>query len=296
MELRQLETFRVIVIAGSFQRAADRLGYAQSTITLHIQQLEAELGVKLFARKGKRVQLTDAGRALREHADSLLQRASALQDTMTEIVGGDAGHVRLGAIEPAASLRLPALLVRYCQERPRVRLTFEVGGTHVISRSVAAGDLDVGICSPPLAQLGLAFEPLFAERLALLLPADGVLAGREHIEVADLASERLLLTERACAYRETIEKALIGRGVNPYSGIEIGSLTAMKRAVQGGLGAAVVPVSAVSPPPEGTALRQIDGLDLALPVGLIRRAGENYSGRALETLVAAIRTELAEAI
>jgi LysR family transcriptional regulator, regulator of the ytmI operon len=294
MELRHLETFGAIVSAGSFQRAAERLGYAQSTITLHVQQLEAELGVKLFARRGKRMALTDAGRALCEQADALLQRAEALQRTMAEIVAGEAGHVRLGAIEPAASVRLPPLLVRYCEARPRVRLTLEVGGAQAISRGVAAGDLDIAICSPPAAHLGLSFEPLFAERMALLLPDDHPLAARERIALADLTGQRLLLSERTCAYREAIEKALIPLGANPYSGIEIGSVGAMRRAVQGGLGAAILPVCAANPPPRGTTLRQFDDVELALPVGLIHRAGEEPAGRALEALVAAIRAELAE--
>ena len=68
MEFRHLETFQAIIEAGSFLQAAEKLQYAQSTITLHIQQLEAELNVKLFSRRGKKVQLTTAGRALSTHA------------------------------------------------------------------------------------------------------------------------------------------------------------------------------------------------------------------------------------
>src|SRR5215813_11612358 len=102
MELRHLQTFQAVVRAGSFLQAAEELQYAQSTITLHIQQLEADLGVKLFARQGKRVHLTEAGRSLREQADHLLEYVATLQQNMADLVSGEAGHVRLGAVEPTA--------------------------------------------------------------------------------------------------------------------------------------------------------------------------------------------------
>ena len=89
----------------------------------------------------------------------------------------------------------------------------------VFSSRVAEGALDLGICSPPAAQLGLLFEPLFAEQMALLVPQEHPLARAETITPSDLTSQRLLLTEQHCAYREVTEKALLRRGANPYSGI-----------------------------------------------------------------------------
>jgi DNA-binding transcriptional LysR family regulator len=296
MELRHIYTFQAIVKEGSFLKAAEKLMYAQSTITLHIQQLEAELGVKLFIRQGKKVQLTEAGRSLQEQADSLVARAMALQQTMFDLVAGEAGHVRIGAIEPTASLRLPQLLTPFCQERPRIRLTIEVGNTRTISQRVASGALDIGICSPPAAHLGLDFEPLFVEQLVLLLPEAHPLASAETIRVQDLAKQRLLLSEEDCSYRETIENALLKRRANPYSGLEIGSMETMKRAVQSGMGLALLPRASVTPPPEHTCLRKIDGLQLSLPIGLVLLADEISPSRALEALLILLHKELRQEI
>src|ERR1044071_3587384 len=116
MELRYLSTFQTIVREGSFTKAADKLHYAPSTITLHVQHLETELGFKLFVRQGKQIQLSTAGRALYEQADALLQQSRALEQTMKEIVAGETGSLRLGVIEPAASLRLVPLLAEFCQQ------------------------------------------------------------------------------------------------------------------------------------------------------------------------------------
>ncbi|HEX7734875.1 MAG TPA: LysR family transcriptional regulator [Ktedonobacteraceae bacterium] len=292
MELRHIYTFQAIVKEGSFLKAAEKLMYAQSTITLHIQQLEAELGVKLFIRQGKKVQLTEAGRSLQEQADSLVARAMALQQTMFDLVAGEAGHVRIGVIEPTASLRLPQLLAPFCQERPRIRLTIEVGNTRTISQRVASGALDIGICSPPAANLGLDFAPLFVEPLALLLPETHPLARAETIRAQDLAKQRLLLTEEDCSYREAIESALLKSGANPYSGLEIGSQETIKRAVQNNMGLSILPRAAVTPPPERTLLREIDGLKLSLPIGLVLLADEISPSRALEALLILLHNEL----
>jgi LysR family transcriptional regulator, regulator of the ytmI operon len=292
MELRHLLTFQAVVKAGSFLQAAEELQYAQSTITLHIQQLEAELGVKIFERRGKQVHLSIAGRALYEQVEQLLQRATALQQTMTDIVAGEAGHVRFGAIEPIASVHLPAVVIEYYQTHPKVQLTFETGGTQYVARRVAQGLFDFGICSPPAASLGLTFEPLFREKMLLLMPEGHPLASREIVTLSDLAGQRILLTEKACAYRDLTESAFAAAGTNPFSGIEIGNIMAIRRVIQGGVGIALLPQSCICPTPPGTVTREISGMDVALPVGFVYLPDVHFSGRILEPLMGLIRAKL----
>jgi LysR family transcriptional regulator, regulator of the ytmI operon len=292
MEFRHLQTVQAIAQEGSFLKAAEKLQYAQSTITLHVQQIEAELGVKLFSRRGKRTELTVAGRTLIEHADQLLQRAASLQQTMTDLVAGEAGHLRLASIEPVASINLPVILAQFCQEHPQVRLTLEVGVTQVISQRVAAGLLDVVICSPPSANLGLSFELLFYDAIALLLPDTHPLAAFDEISVSSLSKERLILTEEHCPYRNIFEKALLSEGINPFSGIEVMSLEALKQMVRHGLGIGVIPAAAIASLPPNTIARRISGLDLKLPVGIGFQSEACFPGSVLYKLVSALRTGL----
>jgi DNA-binding transcriptional LysR family regulator len=292
MELRHLQTFQAIVQEGSFLQAAEKLQYAQSTITLHIQQLEAQLGVQLFTRRGKKLELTTAGRALRGHADHLLHRATALQQVMLELVAGEAGHLRIGSIEPVASLRLSRLLVQFCREYPKVRLTLETGVTQVISQRVIEGELDIAICSPPASRIGLVFQQLFCDPMVLLIPTDHPLSRKAVIQVADLQSERLLLTERHCPYREVFEKAILAQGIAPYTGLEIMSLEALRRMVMEGLGLGVMPVDSVTPTPPGTVVRTIERLNLELPVGIAQFPEGSIPGLALDRLVQKLRNEL----
>jgi len=91
-----------------------------------------------------------------------------------------------------------------------------------------------------------------------------------------------------------IEQELFQRGTNPYSGIEIGSIGALNRLVQLGVGVAIVPVVSANPSLTGTMLREVEGTDLGLQVGLIRQAEESPSGRVLEALLVTLRTHLHE--
>jgi len=214
-------------------------------------------------------------------------------DTIREALAGygdgTAGHIRIGAIEPAASRRLVPALAAFHRSRPRVRVEVEVGGTHTIAAMVAARQLVVGIASAPPADSGLAFEPLFTERMALLLPRTHPLARRRRVRPRDLEGERLLLTDRTCAFRRRIEDALAATGVRPSPGVEIGSIAALARAVECGLGLAILPVAAASPPPPKTVLRAIHGLRLELLVGLVSPPDGAPFGRALLDLVEVIR-------
>lgn len=294
MELRYLATFQTIVREGSFTKAAEKLDYAPSTITLHMQHLETELGFKLFVRQGKHIQLSTAGQALYEQADTLLHQVRTLEQTMKEIASGESGSLRIGVIEPAASVYLMPLLAQFCQEYPRMRISLEIMGTRFICQRVAKGRLEIGICSPPPTELGLIFEPLFSEPIALLMPEAHALANVEHITPVDLQEQRLLLTGEYCAYRETIEYFLAQRGIRVFPCMEISNFDALKQGVQAGMGIAIVPVNAAQPAPAGTVLRSLEKLELALPVGLVYSSEHYVSRPVLEKLIAGLRQRISD--
>ncbi len=295
MDLRQLQTFEAIIATGSYVKAAEALQYAQPTITLHMHQLEATLGVKLFARKGRSMQLTPAGRMLHEQAGVLLRHADTTRQMLADLVAGEAGHVRLGAIEPAASLHLPAILMPYCELHPKVRLSLEVANSTTLCERVAAGQLDAAIAAAPPAGLSLVFIPLFLEPLTLLVPENHPLADQVTVTLADVARHRILLSERTCAYRQLVERAIVQHGASPYATMELGSLGLVKQGVQDGLGVAILPESIVTPPPEGTRVRALEGERIALTVGLVVPDREDaLYYRAVHEVLAQLATRLAQ--
>jgi DNA-binding transcriptional LysR family regulator len=292
MELRHLVTFRAVLREGSFLRAARALGLAQPTVTLHVQELEEELGLPLFDRRGRSRPTTAAGALLAERALPILDSVEALQRSMAELRDGKGGWIRIGAIEPAASQRVTPLLGRLRRERPALRVRLDVGGTQGVARAVADGEIDVGLCSAPPLELGLEFEPLFAEEMALLLPRGHRLAGARPLRASDLEGEALLLSEQGCAYRRAVESALADRGVRPHWALESGSTATLREAVRSRLGIAMLPRRSASPAPPGTVVRTLADCAVALPVGLVRRPDSPPPPPALSVLIGALRREL----
>jgi LysR family transcriptional regulator, regulator of the ytmI operon len=291
MELRHLETFGAVLEAGTFLAASRTLGCSQSTVTLHIQELERELGLPLFEREGRRVRLTAAGESLRGVSQRVRDSVVALRRAAVELRDGGAGEVALGAVEPAASLHVTPVLADFARRRPRLRLRLEVSGTRTLSRQVADGQLAFAVCSPPPASLGLVFHPCFRQRMALLLPRRHPLARQRRIRARDLASARLLLSEPGCAYREATEAALRSRGVEVECPLEIGSSGAVQAAVRDGLGIALVPAGPSLRAEPGLCLRELSDVDVALVMGIALRE-EPLATRAESALFDALCTAL----
>jgi DNA-binding transcriptional LysR family regulator len=295
MELRQLSTFCNVVDSGGIGAAAKALGFAQSTVTAQIQGLEASIGSDLFVRDGKRLALTPAGRTVYERARDVLRGVDELRDALGDIDAGAAGEVRLGAIESAASSRVPDALAAFLRDRPRVRVHLETGGTAHLCRRVAAGELDFAVSAMPPGGLGIAsiaFERLYVERLGLLVHANDPLAERATVRLRDLARHRILLTDAACSYNACIREACARAEIDLDVALESANIATLKRAVQLEMGSAVVPLAELKPAPARTRAIAIEGASLRVMVGLVRRRSVRLSPAA-ETLAASLVSSLA---
>lgn len=272
-------------------QAADRLQYAQSTITLQIQQLEEELGIELFDRQRKKIRLTRAGQTLLTHAHQVLNQMEQMQQDLQDLREGESGHLRIGLIEPIASKYLADVLAEFCEQYPKMRLTIEVVSTITAHERVAAGEIDLGISTPPPSNSGLSFESLLTSPMVLLIPEHHSLQQQESICFRDIQHERILLTNPPCAYRSAIEQAFMAQGTCLASSIEIGSLPTIKLAVRRGLGIAIVPQIATQPVLPGTAVREIADWSMHLPIGLIKKTVPLPQGRALDTVSALLKKQ-----
>jgi len=270
MDARHLETFHAVVRHGSLRATARALGCAQSTITVRIQELERELGARLFGRQGRRTVLTEAGHAVFERSAQIADSINGLKDIAARFASGAAGRVRVGVIEPTATHRLPAIVAPFYAERPTLQLTIEVGGTERLTSLVAEGELDFCISSPPDIESALRFELLFEEPIALLLPRRHPLAAKRRLLAADLAGHTILLADRGCAYRRTVETALRDQGVTLPRVLEVSSARAMRELVMAGMGLGFFPAKGGEV--SNGKLRQVSGLPLSLPVGIVSRA------------------------
>jgi DNA-binding transcriptional LysR family regulator len=288
MDLRALKTFEACVRLGHFQKAAEELQYAPSTVTLQIQRLEADLGVSLFVRDGKRVSVTEAGRWLHHEASALLKSVGSMRQTVSDIAAGDDGSVRFAAIEPIASQKLATVIADFCKTRPKVDLTMEVGGSKSIMDRVRAGELDFGICSAPPANLMLEFEPLIEERLGVMLHVNHPLAERDSITASDLAGLTVLVKEPTCVYRELWERAFCPTGQNVFPCIEVGSFFVIQQMVKAEFGVGIVPIYSGLELEGSLVIRPFIDLNPILGVGIVYK-DKNLLGKATLLLMNAIR-------
>jgi DNA-binding transcriptional LysR family regulator len=292
VDLKTLKMFHMIVKLGSFNRAAQELNYAQSTVTMQIQKLESELDVVLFER-GKEVRLTEAGRLFYEQSLPIVKNMEQLKESLADLKSGDAGFVRIGVTEPAASYRLPRLLKTFLSRHPKIDMAVEISNTPHLSERVRKRELDFALCTAPGLGSDLFFEPLFEEAFVVLLPEDHPLVHKEAIDPTDFRGHRLLVTSATCPYRRKLEMTLQEHGNVPIGTMEIGSMTALKSYVECGLGIALVPDITVGPDLKGVAVRPIGGSLLQMTIGLLSHESAHPLPMASRRLYQFLRKELA---
>lgn len=271
MELKQLQTIKNILTEGSFLKAAEKMGYAPSTVTLHIQQLEEELGIKLFEKSGRRMHLSKEGDFFWMNAKLLLEHADTFKKVMDNYVTGQMGHVRLGIISTIGRSLLIPKIITFCKEYPNIRLTFELSSSEVITQKISDDQLDIGIGFAPPTNLNLLFEPICLEPMELLLPIGHPLAKKEEISLKDLSDVNLILTESYCSYRNEIDKHFSASGIPLKSITQINDSRTIIQFIQAGIGCSILPVAAIEPVPEMTIRRKLANTEFGLMIGVIRK-------------------------
>lgn len=246
MDMRQLTTFRTLASTLSFTQTAAALSYVQSTVTAQIQALEAELGVQLFDRLGKRVVLTDAGQRLLAYADRILALANEAQSAVAH-AEEPTGTLTISAPESLCIYRLPAILREFRARCPQVRLLFRPIACAEAPRYVGEGEVDIAfVLDHPLRSTSLVVEPLLPEPILVVAPIDHRLVAAPRVVSADLEGEPVILTEVGCSYRNAFERALAAAGIVPTTTLEFGNVEAIKQCVIAGMGLGVLPAYVVT--------------------------------------------------
>src|SRR5262244_2789700 len=166
MDLADLHVFRTVVDAGGITRAAERLHRVQSNVTTRIKLLEQELGVALFLREGRRLQLAPAGKALLGYAERILALAAEATEAVQD--GRPRGVLRLGAMESTAAVRLPRPLTVFHARYPAVSVELTTGDTASLAPRVLAGALDAALVAEPVSDPRLETLPVYDEELVIV--------------------------------------------------------------------------------------------------------------------------------
>jgi DNA-binding transcriptional LysR family regulator len=248
MNLRQLQTLITIADAGGFASAAGRLHLSQPAASRQIQALEAELGVLLFDRVGRRLQLTSEGEDIVRRGRHLLQEADSLRDRADALKGGLTGMLRVGASPQNIETVLAPFVARFRSKHPGIEVHFVEDGGARISDRLAQGDMQIVLTSVGNALfLSRLLYPAYA--LAVVAPSHP-LGRRGSVDVSELKDEPLLLLHRGFGSRGWFDAACHNADVRPPIVLESAAPHTLIALAANGEGVAIVP-SNVSIPRKG---------------------------------------------
>jgi DNA-binding transcriptional LysR family regulator len=197
-DLRQLRYFVAVAEELNYTRAAKRLHLAPQAVSATVQQLEAGLGLKLFERTTRKVELTDAGAVLLREARRTLRQADHAVSAARRAAAGETGRLTIGFLSSTTNYVMPPVVRAFGDRYPDVELRTEDLAIGALVAGVREGRLDGGVTRPPLVDDDdLVTETIFTEPVAAVVPADHPLAARASLRLGDLAGERWVLTERA---------------------------------------------------------------------------------------------------
>ena len=266
MELRNIKSFIKVAEFENFSKAAEVLGYAQSTITLQIQQLEQELGVNLFDRIGKRVLLSEKGRAFLSYANEMMKLEAEAIETVSEN-DTPTGTLRVGTIESIATSFLPALLEEYLKKCPHVHLDIVIGVTLELYDQLEKGNLDiVFLADRPVYRPAL--KTVYSRPISVpfIASATHPLANQRNVSPERLTQETILLTEKNDNYRQMFDELAIEHNVAFPHTQEISSIAIILHFLQKKIGVTFLPDYATLPilQENNLALFTVAGFDIRM--------------------------------
>lgn len=233
MELRHLITLKTIVEKEGFKKAAEHLGYAQSSITTHIKELEAEVGKPIFDRLGKKVVLTHFGQQFFPYALKIIDLYNQALTTDDE----PSGNLVLGVSESLMICRIPQLLVEYKKLFPKVNLSLKSLDYQDLLTCLHTGEIDLALVleRDDWTIPELYCKQLFRERMVIIRPP--------HKNNIGLGTA--LYTERSCSYKAVFKDYIDYKEIDVKDSLEFQSIEAIKQCVRSGLGISMVPYFSV---------------------------------------------------
>jgi DNA-binding transcriptional LysR family regulator len=245
MEVRQLEHFVAVAEERSFTRAARRLNYVQSALSVSIRSLERELGVRLFDRNTHRVEVTDAGEALLPAVRQTLASVEQTRDVAAALKGVVRGTLRIGIMQSFEFLDVPALLGQFHRRHPNVEIQMRPspGGSLALLDELKRGGIDIAFVSVMEDPVGVTTTELGVEDLYLVGTEELLPPRRARVELSELAESSFVDFPTGWGVRTVVDHAFAAARVNRRVTIEVADVNTFIALLHAGLGVAVSPRS-----------------------------------------------------
>ena len=288
LKIRLLRYFLAVAEAGSFSRAADRLGISQPSVSQQMRDLERSLRVSLFQRRGKRILLTPIGLILQEHARAILRQVENFLDELTTEPGQLHGSLHLGVVPILNVALVPQLLGLFVADHPGISLNVEEISSTGIETALEEGRMDVGLGFITRHSPNLRYERLCGDQFALIVSEKHPWWNRRLVPFSELHQQRVLQLPDSFVMRRMSDEICRNHQVRPRIVAEISSIETLLRSLAPLEAAALMPKIALRGA-QGLKAIRLEGKNLAVDIGLLRLIGS-----AANSAVAAF-TKLAQA-
>jgi len=280
-DLADLRAFLAVADQGSFRAASETLHLSQSALSRRVDKLEDALGVALFTRTTRKVELTTVGRAFVHRARNVLTELESALLGIQDVADRLSGEVTLACVPSAVAHFLPMVFGEFHRRYPGIRIRLLDESSADVLMAVTRGDSDFGVTYIGTQESDIDFRPLIEEAFVLACPASHPLAQRKTVDWADLCDHPYIALAQGSGNRFLIDQALAFSTSRPRWFCEVNHVPALVSLVVAGLGVGVLPRMAL--PPEGHA--GLKAVPLTRPqvsrtLGLISRRGRPLAAAA----------------
>jgi aminoethylphosphonate catabolism LysR family transcriptional regulator len=240
----QLRAFHAVAEAGGFTAAAARLGVGQPTLSIQVRALEAQFGVELIHRRGRRIQLSELGQSLFKVTQRCFGAETEAVELLRAVRALDAGHLRLGTVGPYNATEL---LARFSKRFPRVRVTVTLGNSQEMLQQLLDLTADVAVLAQTEPDARFHARAIGRYPVVVMVPRGHRFWSRRGLRAAELAQERMVMREEGSTTRRAYAAALASAGLGVEIAMELGSREAVWHAVARGIGIGIVSAHEVIP-------------------------------------------------
>ena len=236
---RQLRLFLATAETGSVSAAARAMHVTQPTASMQLREISESVGMPLYDIIGRQLHLTDAGHRLAQTARSIVGEWESFEQSIHAMQGLTQGRLRV-AVVSTAKYFVPRLLGRFCESHPHIDISLEVLNRDGVVQRLRENRDDLYVMSTPPADMALEDQVFMSNPLVLIAPRDHALSARKRLSLGTLQNERFLLREKGSGTRLATDRFFEAQDFEPSSRLELGSNEAIKEAVAGHLGVAVI--------------------------------------------------------
>lgn len=279
MELRHLRTIAAVARHRSLTKAGEELYLTQSAVSQQIRKLEQELGVEVFRRSSRSVELTAEGRVILGYAERVLAEVDGLHLELEELTGLLSGQLTIGGVYPTGPYDLFAMLADFRSAHPGVAIHMVENTQDDVLAALRADELDCAFAAVDPDMLGDEFAAtlLWEDEIVAALPIGHPLAAHASVSFRDLAQQDLIAYRENSALRRRLERTMADRGLEPRNAFICTEMAAVRGLASRGLGVAVIPRSIAEQPGPPIELRPIGPEPLTWPIALVWRAARRQT-------------------